>query len=148
MSLKLLYPFLLFLIVGCSDVDQNTKTERYPNGGIKFIKHYDQGKIDGQAQWFYPNGTIEQIVSFENGKENGNAYYYYNDGALKHFRNWKDGKMIGYANDFFDSSVWVMQAVLFYNDSGKLVYKKSYDGTGKTISEERSARIKDSVNKE
>jgi antitoxin component YwqK of YwqJK toxin-antitoxin module len=138
MIFKLSYIFVLVLVVACSYVNRNTKTEHYPNGAIKFIKHYNQGKIHGQAQWFYPNGTIEQIVNFENGKENGNAYYYYNDGALKNFRNWKDGKMVGYANDFFDSSVWVMQAVLFYNDSGQLVYKKSYDGTGKTISEERS----------
>src|SRR5690348_10736 len=106
MTFKLSYFFALFLIVGCSDIDRNTKTEYYSDRGIKFIKHYKQGKIHGQAQWFYPNGAIEQIVNFENGKENGNAYYYYHDGALKHFRNWKDGKMVGYANDFFDSSVW------------------------------------------
>jgi antitoxin component YwqK of YwqJK toxin-antitoxin module len=144
MSFRPLHLFALLLIVGCIHADLDTKTEHYSDGGIKFIKHYKQGQINGQAQWFYPNGTVEQIVSFKDGRENGNAYYYYNDGALKNFRNWKDGKMVGYANDFFDSSVWVMQAVLFFNDSGQLVYKKSYDATGKTIGEERSTKI-DSV---
>jgi antitoxin component YwqK of YwqJK toxin-antitoxin module len=123
--------------IGCGHENPNIKVEKYDDGAIKFIKHYKDGKLNGQAKWFYPNGTTEQITQFVNGKEEGNSYYFYPSGSLKNFRNWKNGNMNGYANDFFDSSVWVMKAVLFFNDSGLIAFKRNYDGSGNMVSEIR-----------
>lgn len=124
------------IVISCNQNNADIKHEYYYSDHLKSIKHYRNGVLEGQSQWFYLDGTIEQTVFFKKGKEEGNAYYFYPSGALKHFRNWKDGKMVGYANDFFDSSVWVMSAVLYFNGQGHLIYKKNYDQQGKVISEE------------
>lgn len=128
--------FLSVVLLSCSNENNDIKKEYYPNGKLKVIKNLKNGITDGQAQWFYATGSLEQIVSFRDGKENGNAYYFYQSGALKNFRNWKGGKMVGYGNDFFDSSVWIIKAVLYYNSLGDLIYRKTYDSLGNVITEE------------
>ena len=126
---------LILLFLSCN-TEPNIKKEYYPNGQLKFIKRYQDGILNGQAQWFYDNGNIEQTVIFKQGEENGNAYYFYTDGALKNFRYWRDGKMVSYVTDYYDDSVGIIKNVLLYNNDGQLIYRKHFDSLGNFLKEE------------
>ncbi len=48
--------------------------------------------------------------------------------------------MHGYANDFYDSTVWVIKSVLYFNDNGSLINKREYSPTGQIINEEERSK--------
>lgn len=136
-KIKIYTSVLLMLLASCEVKERNVKIGRYDNNNIKSIKRYNDNNIlFGEAIWFYHNGNLEQKVVFKNGKENGHAYYFYPSGALKSHRFWINGKMTGYCADYWDDTVGMIKASLLYNDHGELIYKKSFDKTGKIVNVE------------
>jgi antitoxin component YwqK of YwqJK toxin-antitoxin module len=124
------------LIFSCDLKENNLRIERYDDNNVKFLKRYSNEVLHGESVWFFQNGNVEQKVIFRNGRENGHAHYFYPSGALKSHRFWHDGKMIGFCADYWDDSVGIIQSSLLFNKKGELVYKKSFDRTGRVISVE------------
>ena len=128
---------LLFLILSSCNKKRDYKVTYYPDGTIQTIKHYDlHDSLEGESVWFYPNGSVQEKVIFKNGKANGHAHYFYESGALKSHRFWKDDKMTGYVSDYFDDTLAPIKTVMLFNDSGQLVYKKTFDRLGTMLTEE------------
>ena len=128
---------LLFLILSSCNKKRDYKVTYYSNGTIQTIKHYDlRDSLEGESVWFYPNGSLQEKVIFKNGKANGHAHYFYESGALKSHRFWKDDKMAGYVSDYFDDTLAPIKTVMLFNDSGQLVYKKTFDKLGTMLTEE------------
>jgi len=66
--------------------------ENYPDGKVKNIMFYKNGKRNGPAISLYESGRIKGQTYYEDGNPTGKGYYYFESGALKtEFEN-KDGK--------------------------------------------------------
>jgi len=124
------------IFISCRHENVDIQISKYASGNIEFLKKYENKKLHGESVWFYPDGTLEAKVSYKNGTEDGHAYYFYRSGALKSHRYWKDGHMEGFLVDYWDGHYGILQATLYYNQNGELIYKKTFDSTGKFISEE------------
>ena len=129
---------IMMILSSCNNKNKDVRIGYYADGNIDFIKHYKDGELNGQTLWFYPNGKLYQVVNYKNGAQNGNSYLYYQSGSIANIRYWSDGKMKGYGNDFYDTSLWIIKSVVFFDNKGHKVYKKNYKTTGEFESEERS----------
>jgi TonB family protein len=49
---------------------QGLYTEYFTNGNIRYKRHYNKGKLVGEAIAYYPNGNVYSIVNYD-----GNEYY-------------------------------------------------------------------------
>lgn len=101
------------------------------------IVNYKNDTTDGETILFHSNGNIRSKHNFKENTLNGMAYYFYESGVLEGYRKWKEGVKVGYAVDYYDT-IGRVESVMLYNDSGHLVYKKSYDKSGSLINTEGS----------
>ena len=136
--LAILAIVFLVLFESCQPTEDGIKIDRFSSGNVKSIRHYKNGKLDGECLWFYRTGILESKVIYVNGLENGNAHYFYISGALKSQRFWTNGKMTGFVADYWDDKVGMIKHSLYFNDSGQLIYKKSFDSLGHLIRTEGS----------
>jgi antitoxin component YwqK of YwqJK toxin-antitoxin module len=107
----------------------------FENGGIKSIRNYVGGLIDGESVWFSENGTVQEKSTFSKGLQEGFAYYFYPSGVIKGYRVWKKNKEVGYVSDYWDGTGEI-KALIYFNDSGIVIYKKYFDSLGHLIKEE------------
>lgn len=110
-------------------------TEYYENGTTRMISYFKNDSLDGEVLRFYPNGRLELKANFDKGVAQGMAYYFYPSGVIKAFRYWNNGKMKGYVSDYWDT-IGEVKAALYYDEQGKLVYKKNFDERGQFIGQE------------
>lgn len=134
------YVLILFLFFACKQKpnSQNQKVDFYPNGKIKFIKNYEDHLLNGMSIWFFPNGKMQECITFVNGEAEGHAYYFYESGALKTRRVFKNDKPVGYLENYYDHSIGIVKSILVFNDSGKIIYKKELDTSGRVLFEKGS----------
>jgi antitoxin component YwqK of YwqJK toxin-antitoxin module len=68
--------------------------ENYPDGKVKNIMYYKNGKRNGPAISLFESGRIKAQAYYEDGNPTGKGFYYFESGALKtEFEN-KDGKTL------------------------------------------------------
>ena len=66
--------------------------ENYPDGKVKNIIYYKNGKRNDPAISIYESGRIKAQAHYKDGNPTGKGFYYFESGALKtEFEN-KDGK--------------------------------------------------------
>jgi antitoxin component YwqK of YwqJK toxin-antitoxin module len=100
---------LVMLSVGCS---REMKKEYYPDGKLKAVLNYKQGKLDGIAQHFYENGNLKERANYRKGKRERISTTYYEDGTLK--------EEIGYADDKREG------LTRLYDEGGRLIGEAVY----------------------
>lgn len=102
---------LTFLLISCGDSSEryvgiepeqikikNFNGERKiytPEGKLRTIAEYKNGKVDGRVRKFYDDGKIYMDAKYENGFKNGKCTYYYTNGkpytVTDYINGYKDG---------------------------------------------------------
>ena len=66
----------------------------YPNGNIKTIMNYSEGKVNGWVRNYYDTGLLESENFVNNGVRDGSTRFYYENGGLKSVIVYKRGMFI------------------------------------------------------
>ncbi len=115
---------------------EGTHTKRFPNGQIKSIRKYKNGKKHGLQKTFGLDGTPVYEIEFDNGKLHGDFIEYYPNGQVSRFIQGSNGKKNGIYKKF-SMSGQLLQLRTFkddiehgpaedYNHDGKLLAKYNY----------------------
>ena len=89
----------------------------------------NEGEIpDGMVIENYPNGKVKNIMFFENGKRNGPAISLYESGRIKGQTYYKDDNPTGKGFYYFESGALKTE---FENKGGKNLYHYEYTESGK-----------------
>lgn len=94
----------LFLATGCST--HRYVASKFPNGKPEVVL-YLQGKgeaaVKVMEKVYHENGKLDYVGRFQDGKEQGEWNYFYEDGTRKYTEHWdkglEDGVQIEYAPD-------------------------------------------------
>jgi len=92
--------------------------EEYPNGHLKMMAYYKNGKANGLRKEYYDNGQLKEEGYYKNGKLDGLVISYYKNGLLEEEAYYKDGKIDGR---------WKL-----YNDKGGIQNEKYFDNGTET----------------
>jgi antitoxin component YwqK of YwqJK toxin-antitoxin module len=94
---------------------------KYDNGLMKVKGFFRFGKRHGMWYYYYPNGFVWSEGLFENGKMSGGSKVYYENGKMRYEGNYKNDLAVGAWN--------------FYDTLGMLQFVRTYDSTGKVLSD-------------
>jgi antitoxin component YwqK of YwqJK toxin-antitoxin module len=94
---------------------------KYDNGLMKVKGFFRFGKRHGQWYYFYPNGFVWSEALYDNGKMNGMNKAYHENGKIYSEGSCKQGLSVGDWN--------------FYDTSGTKIFVRTYDSTGKVLSD-------------
>lgn len=84
----------------------------YPNGNLKSIESWKNGKLFGKYILYQENGTKIFETTYLNGKDNGNYFLFHPNGQIQVQGRFKNG---------IPKGVWK-----YYNSKGKLIGKAIY----------------------
>jgi antitoxin component YwqK of YwqJK toxin-antitoxin module len=76
--------------------------ENYPDGNVKNIMFYENGKRNGPAIGLYESGRIKAQSYYKGGNPTGKAFYYFESGAIKTESEIADGKVL-YHSEYTES---------------------------------------------
>ncbi len=76
----------------------------YPNGNIKTIMNYSEGKVNGWVRNYYDTGLLESEYFVNNGVRDGSTRLYYGNGGLKSVIVYKRGRFMGKDDIPFDGN--------------------------------------------
>ena len=88
----------------------------YPDGTLKSITNYHNGKKEGESTFFYPDGTIETVMHYQNDELNGSVQHFHPNGTLRSDMTYCNGETCGEERD--------------YDEQGNLVRIIRYDANG------------------
>jgi len=128
--------FVLIVLFSCDQENETVKTEYYSTKEVKFIKHYKDKLLDGEAIWFYQSGSIKEKTLFRKGKAEGHTYSFYPNGRLESYRYFTDDKEVGIGLDYYNHYRTRVKFMLYFNNSGHIYYKRNFDENGKFLSDE------------
>jgi antitoxin component YwqK of YwqJK toxin-antitoxin module len=70
---------------------------------VLFLKGKGEAAVKVMEKVYHPNGKLDYVGNFEDGKEQGEWNYYYEDGTRKYTEHWdkglEEGVQIEYAPD-------------------------------------------------
>ena len=66
--------------------------EYYPNGTVKYIGNWKNGKRDGKGTEYRRNGTVKFVGNWKGGERNGEGIKYRRNGKIKMKGRWTDGE--------------------------------------------------------
>ena len=92
----------------------------YPDGTLKSITNYHNGKKEGKSSSFYPDGSIKTVMYYQNDELNGSVQHFHPNGALRSDTTYCNGEICGEGRD--------------YDEQGNLVRIFRYDANGDAAS--------------
>ena len=100
---KAFFLFSLLFLAGCvtgqAIVRSGTVTVYYPEGGIRSVSTYENGKLNGIRRNYRADGSLASAETYKNNKLDGfKNTYYLNDAAWRTelYRNGKRVEMVEY----------------------------------------------------
>jgi len=113
---------------------------------VLYIKYKEDGSVDGisvydqknmpskEVCYYYENGKVSSKVSLNDNKEyHGATFYFHKSGLQSQYRIYENQKKVGLGVDFFDTLTGDIEATLWYNTTGDLVYRKTFDKKGDVV---------------
>lgn len=97
----------------------------YPNGKIRNVCYYLNGKKNGISIQYFPNGKISDSINYKDGHFNGLVKFYYPNGQLNFEDYYEDNKL---NRNAFQFKSWYSSGML--NQAG---WKKGNKMTGKWL---------------
>jgi antitoxin component YwqK of YwqJK toxin-antitoxin module len=80
-TLKFTKFLLILFLLSCGSNKQEHKLY-YPNGEIRVLGTYLDGKAHGFWEGYYPNGQLKTSGNYHKGKLIGHWIWYYQDGTI------------------------------------------------------------------
>ena len=116
------------------------KTIGQDGNTIKFT-----GKIpDGIIREYYDDGTLMYESTYKNGALEGPTKGFYQNGALAGEWNYKNDELEGTGKVYFNTGE--LQYIDTY-ENGEMVDRKTYDKTGKLVTEKKTGEVKEAPKK-
>lgn len=112
------------LFTACDDV----RTEKYPNGKLRFEAHYMNDKKHGIEKEFYQNGNIKRETSYNNGRRQGVNKEYYEDGSVELELTYEDGYIEGIAKRYHKNGK--IAAIDTYKQNKIVKFGEYFDESG------------------
>lgn len=150
---------VLSCLLGCNQqTDFKYEQEYHTNGNFAYKFTFKEGEVIEIG--LYPDSSIAyvfnwpkdygQLISFDDegvmmskvklGKDSlafGRSYYFHGEsGNLHGDFNFDKGIKKGVALTYFDISTDKLESIMYYNDEGELVHRRTFDEDGKVIKEE------------
>ncbi|HLP56122.1 MAG TPA: hypothetical protein VK151_13890 [Fluviicola sp.] len=114
----------------------------YPDGKLKRVFFEDEkGVKQGKDLTFFPNGNVKELIYYSNGKSNGYTNRYYESGELKDKGKFRDGvfvdTMFSYRKNgslevysIFDDKSQELKNVFFYPNGNVFKVRTYFVGSG------------------
>jgi antitoxin component YwqK of YwqJK toxin-antitoxin module len=94
---------------------------KYPNGKpevVLYLKGKGEQAVKVMEKVYHPNGNLDYVGRFQDGKEQGEWNYFYEDGTRKYTEHWNQGLEDGVQIEYSpDGQVYLEK----YYEKGKLV---------------------------
>lgn len=104
----------------------------YPNGKLKSVMDYKNGKVDGKFIAYYKDGRIHYTSNLKHGERNGETIVYYTNGNLKEIANYVDNKLVGEVIQYYIiGGVKERKNYVLIGDKSHLIEANHYSTTGK-----------------
>ncbi len=101
----------------------------YPNGKLKYIVVYRNGKPNGQVKQFYDDGNLYMEATFKDGRRNGKCTYFSKNGKPFSVYTYVNGNREGEGIKYWPNGK-VVSISIFKNDKVQPGLKEFYqDGT-------------------
>ena len=81
----------------------------YPNGQIKTINTYKDGKLDGLWTGWYSDGQKKWEYTYKDGKEDGVYTIWYENGQKESERTYKEGKLDGLRTGWYENGEKILE---------------------------------------
>lgn len=82
---------ILPMLIACTE----QKKQYWHNGNLKSELNYENGKLNGKANWYYKNKQKEQEAFYYNNQLHGEMTRWYPNGQLELIAYYKHGKLEG-----------------------------------------------------
>ncbi len=135
MLVMIIIIFLAPFVQAKSDLYNGTYKEYYPNGVLRSIKEFKDGKNEGISREYYSNGRLAFVQTVRNGKINGPVKAYYENGRLKGEVHYVDNLEEGVLKEYYDNGK-VMEEVSYIR--GDIVNIKKFDREGNLVLNQES----------
>jgi antitoxin component YwqK of YwqJK toxin-antitoxin module len=120
-------------------LSEGADTSWYPNGNLKEVWFYSNGKEHGESRLYYPSGALRHTNNYLNGKMEGLSTSYYENGQEAIIQNFVNGKSSGFYEDYFPNGVLCKSGNLIddeqyglwtsYYDNGVVAIKAHYQNS-------------------
>ncbi|GGX12398.1 toxin-antitoxin system YwqK family antitoxin [Aquimarina muelleri] len=127
---KILYLFILIVLIGCKE--KLTKVVTYhDNGKIKEVHHINKGSVkQGEVIFYYPSGRVSYSTVYTDGKLKDTIYYYHdNDKKELEIKKFFLNDHLIYYEDYHHKGVTKRTGTLNI-DNQKVGVWKNYDKDG------------------
>jgi len=137
---------ILFLTIFfcCQNCSQERELIVHDENGVRRHKWiFETDTLTGKRITYWPNGQVKEIHNFENGKFHGEYIGYYRSGHIARSTRFYNNVIRGAARKFFEHPESLIESETYFLDViGKqyAYYHKNFDKNGKVISEERTVR--------
>ena len=107
------------------------KAETYPDGTLKYIVTYRDGKAEGESTFFYPDGTIETVMHYQNDELNGSVQHFHPNGTLRSDMTYCNGETCGEERDYDEQGNIVK--IIRWGANGDAEERRDYDEQGNIV---------------
>ncbi len=84
--------------------------EFYPDGLLKSVVTYHNGKKTGAYRSYYENGRITVKGAYINGNPHGNWEFFYDNGEMLAYGTYENGLAVGIRKEFdMDGNLWAIR---------------------------------------
>lgn len=88
---------------------EGADTVWYPNGSLKEVWFYSNGKEYGESRLYYPSGALRHINNYENGKKVGLSSSYHENGQVDIKQYFVNGQPSGIYEDYYPNGTLCMR---------------------------------------
>lgn len=103
---RILLPLACFCMMAAGCSTHRYVASKFPTGKpevVLYLKGKGEDAVKVMEKVYHPNGKLDYVGRFQDGKEQGEWNYYYEDGTRKYTEHWdkglEDGLQIEYAPD-------------------------------------------------
>lgn len=119
--------------------------EYFENGAIKHLAFFKKNEKDSIERWYFPNGHVKEEFYYIHNLLSGPVNGYYPNGKTEYLVNFAYGKKVGNAFDYFENEK--LMHFYYYDSTGGLRFKRTYNVNGRIVSDEGHAIINVKGNK-
>lgn len=114
----------LALLTACDDI----RTEKYPNGKIRFETSYVNDKKNGLEKEFYESGAIKRETPYKEDRRQGITKEYYEDGTVQAEIPYEDGYITGFVQRYHKNGKLASKAL--YKENKQVAFGEDFSENG------------------
>lgn len=114
----------LSVLSACDDI----RTEKYPNGKIRFEATYVNDKKEGLEKEYYESGTLKRETEYKEDRRQGISKEYYDNGSLQAEIPYENGYITGYVQRYHKNGKLASKAL--FKENKQIAFGEEYNENG------------------